>query len=207
MQECSLPPTVQDGRLPTAGELQTGVVSREFEFPGDLASVPESREQVMQFVCQHCPIEADQIDILVALQEALANAALHGCGDDPAKRIQCNVAATARGYHDHRARSAGRASISHWPIPTTTPLSDVVPWTRHLPDSQSDDARSASRAVDRNSGCGSVSQAAHPEVVGKGNGFRFWELHQVRCNIVQKPSKIAASRELRHSINSVNITH
>jgi serine/threonine-protein kinase RsbW len=76
-------------------ELRPAIVSREFEFPGDVASVTESREQVMQFVAQHCPDECDQIDILVALQEALVNAALHGCGDDPTKRIQCGVAVDA----------------------------------------------------------------------------------------------------------------
>ena len=69
--------------------------SRSFEFAGDLGSVAESREQVMQFVCEHCSDDGERIDILVALQEALANAALHGCGDDPAKRIQCNVVANA----------------------------------------------------------------------------------------------------------------
>jgi serine/threonine-protein kinase RsbW len=76
-------------------ELHPEIVSRDFEFPGYLASVDESRQQVMQFVSQHCPDEGDQIDVLVALQEALVNAALHGCGDDPAKRIHCNVTANA----------------------------------------------------------------------------------------------------------------
>ena len=45
----------------------------------------------MQFVSEYCPDEGDQSDILVALQEALANAALHGCDDDPLKRIHCTV--------------------------------------------------------------------------------------------------------------------
>jgi serine/threonine-protein kinase RsbW len=76
-------------------ELHPDIVSRDFEFPGDLASVDESREQVMQFVAQHCLDEGDQLDILVAVQEALVNAALHGCGDDPTKRIQCSVAVDA----------------------------------------------------------------------------------------------------------------
>ena len=76
-------------------ELHPDIVSRDFEFPGDLASVDESREQVMQFVAQHCLDEGDQLDILVAVQEALVNAALHGCGDDRAKKIQCNVTANA----------------------------------------------------------------------------------------------------------------
>ena len=47
----------------------------------------------MQFVWQCCSDEGDQIDILIALQEALANAALHGCGGDPLKKIRCIVAA------------------------------------------------------------------------------------------------------------------
>jgi serine/threonine-protein kinase RsbW len=66
---------------------------REFEFPGVLADVSENRDKVMEFVTEHCPDEGDQIDILVALQEALANAALHGCKDDPAKTIRCTVSA------------------------------------------------------------------------------------------------------------------
>jgi anti-sigma regulatory factor (Ser/Thr protein kinase) len=47
----------------------------------------------MEFVNQHCPDEGDRIDIFVAVQEALANAALHGCNDDPSKRILCAVTA------------------------------------------------------------------------------------------------------------------
>ena len=66
---------------------------QEFEFPGVLANVAEYRDKVMEFVAEHCPDEGDQIDILVALQEAMANAALHGCKDDPAKTIRCTVSA------------------------------------------------------------------------------------------------------------------
>src|SRR5271166_4210945 len=98
--ELSSPDEVEAGavdndsiRLPESNEAQAKVSRREFEFPGDRASVVESREQVMQFVCEHCSDEGDRIDILVALQDALANAALHGCGDDAAKRIQCVVEA------------------------------------------------------------------------------------------------------------------
>jgi len=98
-----LAPTEQDSNHRTAlpegtlahDEFYPDTVSRDFELPGDIASVTESREQVMQFVCQHCPEEGDQMDILVAVQEALVNAALHGCGDDRAKKIQCNVTANA----------------------------------------------------------------------------------------------------------------
>ena len=48
----------------------------------------------MEFVKEYCPDEGDRIDIFVAVQEALANAALHGCKDDPAKKIRCIVTAS-----------------------------------------------------------------------------------------------------------------
>ena len=49
----------------------------------------------MQFVIEYCPDEDDQIDIQVALQEALANAALHGCRDDTTNQIHCTVVVDA----------------------------------------------------------------------------------------------------------------
>lgn len=75
--------------------LQTALpaVSREFDFPGILSSVPASRDQIMEFIESHCVDQGDRIDMLVAVQEALANAALHGCKDDPSKLIHCVVTA------------------------------------------------------------------------------------------------------------------
>jgi serine/threonine-protein kinase RsbW len=67
---------------------------QEFEFPGVLAAIPEYRDRLMEFVTQQSIGEGDQIDILVALQEALANAALHGCKDDPSRKILCAVTAS-----------------------------------------------------------------------------------------------------------------
>jgi serine/threonine-protein kinase RsbW len=79
------------GRAPATEETSAVTARQEFEFPGNVESLAASREQIMEFVCQHCPDEAEQIDVLVALQEALANATLHGCGDDAAKTIHCAV--------------------------------------------------------------------------------------------------------------------
>jgi len=70
---------------------------QEFVFPGVLANVAEYRDKVMEFVAEHCADDGDQIDILVALQEAMANAALHGCKDVPAKMIRCTVSAGESG--------------------------------------------------------------------------------------------------------------
>jgi serine/threonine-protein kinase RsbW len=79
-------------RMPEGGA-EGETAWREFEFPGVLANVAEYRDKVMEFVAEHCPDEGDQIDILVAMQEALANAVLHGCKDDPARKIRCTVSA------------------------------------------------------------------------------------------------------------------
>ena len=69
----------------------TVITFRELTFPGDLQSVPASREQVMQFVREYCSDETDEIDLMIALHEALVNAALHGCGNDASKTIHCSL--------------------------------------------------------------------------------------------------------------------
>jgi serine/threonine-protein kinase RsbW len=45
----------------------------------------------MDFIKEHHLPEPEEIDILVALQEALANAVLHGCQNDGTKTILCRV--------------------------------------------------------------------------------------------------------------------
>jgi len=50
-----------------------------------------ARQAVVDFVAPYCANEVEEVDIFVALQEALANAVLHGCGNDPAKTIQCSA--------------------------------------------------------------------------------------------------------------------
>jgi len=72
---------------------QSLAMRKELSLPGDLASVAAAREQLLQLVREYCWDEADEIDLRIAVQEALANAALHGCGDDASKTIHCVVEA------------------------------------------------------------------------------------------------------------------
>lgn len=82
----------QDVLLDTPAKNAGAIAAKSFLFPGDVASVPDSREQVMEFVCDYSSDHGDdEIDIFLSLQEALANAALHGCQDDAAKQISCHV--------------------------------------------------------------------------------------------------------------------
>lgn len=65
--------------------------NREFAFAGDTNAMLAARDEIMQFLNAHGVGGDEEIDILVALQEALANAVLHGCGNDPAKTVRCSV--------------------------------------------------------------------------------------------------------------------
>ncbi|HME32154.1 MAG TPA: ATP-binding protein [Terriglobales bacterium] len=66
-------------------------ISKEFAFPGDVDSLASSRQALMDFLAPYCAGEAEELDIFIALQEALANAVLHGCQNDASKTIQCRV--------------------------------------------------------------------------------------------------------------------
>jgi serine/threonine-protein kinase RsbW len=57
-----------------------------------------SRQAVMDFLTPYCSSDLEEIDILVALQEALANAVFHGCKNDFAKTIYCSVAIDLSGF-------------------------------------------------------------------------------------------------------------
>ncbi len=64
---------------------------RQRDFPGDGDGMVAAREWVMQWVESLRLSESDEIDILVAVQEALANAVTHGSRNDGAKSIHCAV--------------------------------------------------------------------------------------------------------------------
>lgn len=79
--------------MPNA-ELSTGkpACSREFVFPGSTEAMFAARDQIMQFLNAQGVDGEEEIDVLVALQEALANAVVHGCGNDAGKTVHCTVA-------------------------------------------------------------------------------------------------------------------
>jgi len=66
----------------------------EFVFTGDSAAMIAVRDRIMDFLHEHCADEQQEIDIMIALQEGLANAVLHGSRNDPSKIIRCSVDVT-----------------------------------------------------------------------------------------------------------------
>ena len=69
-------------------------LSSEFVFTGDPAAMVAVRDRIMDFLHEHCADEQQEIDIMIALQEGLANAVLHGSRNDPSKIIRCLVDVT-----------------------------------------------------------------------------------------------------------------
>lgn len=68
--------------------------TKEFACAGDSGSIGEARDTILQFLSEHGVSGEEEIDLLLALQEALANAVFHGCGDDANKTIRSNVEIT-----------------------------------------------------------------------------------------------------------------
>lgn len=66
-------------------------ITREFVLTGDSAAMIAVRDRIMDFLHEHCIDEQQEIDLMVALQEGLVNAVLHGCGNDPSKTVHCSV--------------------------------------------------------------------------------------------------------------------
>lgn len=78
--------------MPEIGQsVEQQTFARQFSFRGDPEFLVAARDTVMEFVHPHCTSEQEELDILIALQEALANAVFHGCKGDPEKTIQCSV--------------------------------------------------------------------------------------------------------------------
>ena len=63
----------------------------ELVLTGDSMAVAAARDRIMDFLEEQGVADEEAIDILVALQEALVNAVLHGCRNDPSQVIRCSV--------------------------------------------------------------------------------------------------------------------
>jgi anti-sigma regulatory factor (Ser/Thr protein kinase) len=59
--------------------------------PADVSRVAAVRDGVVQLLREKGAGRGQEIDVAVALQEALVNAIKHGCGNDPSKSVQCCV--------------------------------------------------------------------------------------------------------------------
>jgi serine/threonine-protein kinase RsbW len=72
-------------------------VKRQFTIPGSPEAIPEARQKILDFLEQQgCP-EESAFEVGMAVQEALANAVVHGCNSDPGRMVRVAVTSDASG--------------------------------------------------------------------------------------------------------------
>lgn len=69
---------------------------REFEFPAETQSCAQVHAEVLELLAAEGFADETYLEIDLALQEALANALIHGCKRDASKKIRCTVSADAQ---------------------------------------------------------------------------------------------------------------
>jgi len=66
------------------------------DIPADGDAIGEVADQVSQILLGLGIPEEKQMEVSLALQEALANAVKHGCGGDPSKSVHCRLSTDDR---------------------------------------------------------------------------------------------------------------
>jgi serine/threonine-protein kinase RsbW len=66
-------------------------MEKDFQLRGIVDDVPETRDRMLAFIRDSCHSAAQDYNLLVAIQEALANAVVHGCGNNPSHTVHCRV--------------------------------------------------------------------------------------------------------------------
>ena len=69
------------------------ILNLNLTIPGDVKAIDPVVEKVMWVVSQMKCAEGKEFEVETGLREALANAVVHGCKNDPGKEIQFCVAA------------------------------------------------------------------------------------------------------------------
>lgn len=78
---------------------QPGQVTNTFELrvPGEVRALSAATDSISAKLLQLQIPEEKQMEIILAVQEALANAIVHGCKNDPSKEVRCRFEQYASG--------------------------------------------------------------------------------------------------------------
>jgi serine/threonine-protein kinase RsbW len=68
-----------------------GAVRLDLTLPGTTASITPVVETVLAVIRETRCVEGKEFEIETAVREALANAIMHGCGNDACKQVRCCV--------------------------------------------------------------------------------------------------------------------
>ena len=94
-------------------------MQREIIISGDPDSIPGARRELMEFLeQQECP-EGSAFDVGMAVQEALANAVLHGCNSNPKLHVTMKLLSDASGVSIIIQDQGPGFDVSQVPDPTS----------------------------------------------------------------------------------------
>jgi serine/threonine-protein kinase RsbW len=71
------------------------VLNLKLTIPGDVKAIDPAVEKIMWVVNRMGCAEGKEFEVETALREALANAVVHGCGENPRKQVEFVVACNA----------------------------------------------------------------------------------------------------------------
>jgi anti-sigma regulatory factor (Ser/Thr protein kinase) len=80
----------------------------DLTIPADPAAIPRVTDGITAVLREKQWTEEDVMAVELSLQEAIANAIRHGCGNDPTKQVQCCVSVDASGEVVIVVRDPGR---------------------------------------------------------------------------------------------------
>lgn len=69
----------------------------DIEMAGDPRAIASVSDRVSEILSHHDVPEEKCMEIVLALQEALANAIVHGCDNNPSKQVHCELRRDANG--------------------------------------------------------------------------------------------------------------
>jgi serine/threonine-protein kinase RsbW len=70
----------------------------DLSIPADFEAMAKVVDTISEVLERREVPEQKRLEIALALQEALANAIVHGCGNDPSKEVQCRVQSDPQGH-------------------------------------------------------------------------------------------------------------
>ena len=65
--------------------------------PADSEAIATVVDAISETLAQLVVPEQKRLEVALAVQEALANAVVHGCGNDPSKRVRCQLKSDPHG--------------------------------------------------------------------------------------------------------------
>src|SRR6201987_2797348 len=110
--------------LPRNGHSVPFVELRQ-SLPSKVAAISPFTEQLMRFILNFRMADGSEIDIEMALREALANAVIHGNGDDSRKSVYVTCRCYVDGEVSVTVRDEGKG-FDRSPVPDPTVLENLM---------------------------------------------------------------------------------